>query len=337
MLMAQADDRQANSNAVATALLARNDSRIAPASPDRAVRDAQIVNRSPGVASAADSHTVVPRSAAAPAPKSPDGKATTLTDGVKQIKVPRQNPSSVAEKPKKRGDPPADRPSPSIDIANLTPAPDSTSSRVPDPTRTWNIVAARAKIIARFVSYQRLMVTLMTSDGKLHEVPFIALSEADKDYVRRVTQLDIPNLLLGTVSGVVSPIVIKVKNEYGDTEDVRLLEVEHTGNEGRKALVDLAYKKDVVVLWYDRDVNKRIEGIVFQGDILLNIHPSLVVLTKEAKSRAKARAEALAAARSIAVRDSVARRAAPSGKIWVEGYYRKDGTYVRGHYRTRSK
>jgi hypothetical protein len=26
---------------------------------------------------------------------------------------------------------------------------------------------------------------------------------------------------------------------------------------------------------------------------------------------------------------------ASSGRVWVDGYYRKDGTYVRGHWRSR--
>ena len=33
-------------------------------------------------------------------------------------------------------------------------------------------------------------------------------------------------------------------------------------------------------------------------------------------------------------RQSVAPRQTPTKRVWVNGYYRKDGTYVRGHYRT---
>lgn len=217
----------------------------------------------------------------------------------------------------------------------------------------WTDDTGKFSTEATFKQYSNYEVTLVKPNGSTVVVPFKRLSEPDKDYVRMISKSDIPNVHRGRVTTVTSSRSIIVVDDADHSENVILDNVSLGGDDAKKQLVALVFKKVVTVYWYKRSPNRGIIGRVVVNGTCINHQVDEIAVSNPEKSkreelveyrsrqrvRLQREREELAQWESIAAQQWAASsymNAAGGGRdVWVNGYIRRDGTYVNGYYRSR--
>ena len=236
--------------------------------------------------------------------------------------------------------------------------------------RTWESVDGRFSVAASLVSRSTDSVLLKRKDtGKEVSVPLSKLSRADLLYLLSLSTEPEQALISGTIVGLADGDTVTLLDGQKRQHRVRLegIDAPEPGqprsDEARKKLGELVFKKHAKVQVTGKDQYGRTLGLLKVGDTNVNFEMVRAGFAWHYKffnqdadladAETKAKAERLgmwADSKPVPPWDwrrmnpdertaALSHKAPPppsgSKTVRVRGYYRKDGTYVRGHYRSK--